>query len=154
METLNPGIYVITGILHFMSGANSHSNLGGNGVFFYLPSTATLRSIAERMSILLRETSTESGGGNGTGPGIVRRHLLYQATGNTTALTLQGGSTTYMEGSLYAPSAAVTVSNGSGATSIGGIYASSLTVTGGSSLVATPTTNEGTLVTTYPKLVQ
>jgi hypothetical protein len=80
--------------------------------------------------------------------------LLYQASGNTTGVSLQGGSSAFIQGSIYTPSAAITVSNGSGATSIGGIYAQSLTVTGGSSLIANSTSNEGTLVTTYPKLVQ
>jgi Flp pilus assembly protein TadG len=154
VETLNPGIYVITGTLHFMSGSGGHSNLGGNGVFFYLPSTANLQIDGGANISLTAGGATESGGGTAPDLGAYDGIILYQATGNATALSLQGGSSTYLEGSLYAPSAAVSVSNGSGATSIGGIYAQSLTVTGGSSLTAKVTTNEGTLVTTYPKLVQ
>jgi len=154
VETLNPGIYVITGTLHFMSGANGHSNLGGNGVFFYLTSTANLQVDGGANINLTAGGATESGGGTAPDLGAYDGILLYQATGNTTALSLQGGSSTYLEGSLYAPSASMTISNGSGATSIGGIYAQTLTVTGGSSLTAIETTNEGTLVTTYPKLVQ
>ncbi len=40
---LNPGIYVINGgTVEFKSGANGHSNTGGNGVFFYLTNNASL----------------------------------------------------------------------------------------------------------------
>lgn len=154
VETMNPGIYVITGTLHFMSGANGHSNLGGNGVFFYLPSTASLQIDSGATVNLVAGGEKESGGSTAPDLGSYDGILLYQATGNATGVSLQGGSSTYIQGSIYAPSAAMTVSNGSGATSIGGIYATSLTVTGGSSLIANSTSNEGTLVTTYPKLVQ
>ncbi len=154
VETLNPGVYVITGVLHFMSGANGHSNLGGNGVFFYLPSGASLQIDSGAVVNLVAGGTKESGGSTAPDLGSYDGVLLYQASGNATAVSLQGGSTAYMQGSFYAPSAAITVSNGSGATSIGGIYAQTLTVTGGSSLTANSTSNEGTLVTTYPKLVQ
>ncbi|HXB63168.1 MAG TPA: pilus assembly protein TadG-related protein [Acidobacteriaceae bacterium] len=154
VETLNPGIYVITGTLNFASGANGHSNIGGNGVFFYLPSTANLVISSGANVNLVAGGATESGGGTAPDLGAYDGILLYQASGNTTGITINGGSTTYMQGAVYAPSAAVTVSNGSGATSIGGIYAQSLTVSGNSNLTVVPTTNEGGLVITYPKLVQ
>lgn len=154
VETLNPGIYVITGVLHFESGANGHSNIGGNGVFFYLPSGASLLTDGGAVVNLVAGGATESGGSTAPDLGVYDGIIIYQASGNATAISLQGGSTSYMEGALYAPSAAVTVSNGSGATSIGGIYAKSLTVSGSSNLTVVPTTNEGGLVITYPKLVQ
>ena len=80
---------------------------------------------------------------------------IDQASGNTTAITIAGGSSSYISGAVYAPSAAVNVNNGSTmALPIGGVYASSLSVTGGTTLNVIQDTNEGSVSIGSPKLVQ
>jgi hypothetical protein len=153
--TLNPGTYVITtGNLHFESGSGGHSNLGGNGVFFYLTGTATLQIDNGANVNLVAGGATLSGGGTAPTVGAYNGIAVYQATGDATAMSIQGGSTTYMNGALYAPSAAITIGNGSGAVLDGGIAASSLTMNGGGTLNAIQDTNEGSLSFGTANLVQ
>ncbi len=153
--TLNPGIYVITsGALHFEFGANNHSNLGGNGVFFYLTGTASL-SIDNGANVnLVAGGTAQANGATAPSLGAYNGILVYQTTPDITALSLQGGSTTYISGSLYAPGAAINVGNGSGATLAGGIVAKSLALTGGGTLKAVAQTNQGSLSTGSAKVVQ
>jgi Flp pilus assembly protein TadG len=159
-DTLNPGIYVITtGKLHFGSGA-SHSNisnLGGNGVFFYLTGTASLVIDGGANVNLVSGGATESGGGTAPVVGAYDGVVVYQDPSDTSAMTLSGGSSSYMNGAVIAPSAALTISGGSGATVMqGGISVSSLTISGGGTVKAILDTNEGSLAvySSKPKLVQ
>jgi Flp pilus assembly protein TadG len=153
--TLNPGTYVITtGELHFESGANGHSNLGGNGVFFYLTGTASLVIDNGANINLVSGGATKSGGGAAPTVGAYNGIAVYQAASDAAAMSIQGGSITYLNGALYAPSAAMTVGNGSGATLNGGVVASSLTMNGGGTLSAVVDTNEGSLSYGSASLVQ
>jgi len=153
--TLNPGIYVISnGELHFESGAGGHSNLGGNGVFFYLLGTASLVIDNGANVNLVAGGATESGGASAPTVGAYNGIVIYQASGDTAAMSLQGGSSSYVNGAIYAPSAPLTIGNGSGATVEGGIVASTLTMNGGGTLTAIADTNEGSLSTGSAKLVQ
>jgi hypothetical protein len=152
---LNPGIYVISnGELHFESGSGGHSNLGGNGVFFYLLGTASLVIDNGANVNLVAGGATESGGASAPTVGSYNGIVIYQASGDTAAMSLQGGSSSYVNGAIYAPSAPLTIGNGSGATVEGGIVASTLTMNGGGTLTAIADTNEGSLSTGSAKLVQ
>jgi hypothetical protein len=152
---LNPGIYVITGTLHFESGANGHSNLGGNGVMFYLAGSANLVIDNGANVNIVAGGSAEQGGGTATSLGSYNGIAIYEASGNTSAISLQGGSNSYIGGAIYAPLAALTVGNGSSMTlPIGGLYASSLIMTGGTTLNVIQDTNEGSVSLGSPKLVQ
>ena len=154
-DTLKPGTYVINGgYLTFESGANGHSNLGGDGVFFYLAGGASLTIDNGANVNLVAGGATESGGGTAPTVGVYNGYLLYQVSGDTVALTVAGGSTSYMNGALYAPSAQIDLSNGSGSTVTGGVVAKSLNMIGGAILNATSTTNEGSLGLGSAKLVQ
>lgn len=153
--TLNPGIYVITtGALHFESGANGHSNLGGNGVFFYLTGTASLIIDNGANVNLVAGNQTVSGGGKAPTVGPYDGILFYQDTSDTAAVSVQGGSFTYINGAMYAPSANMTMGNGSSTTVEGAIAANSLTMNGGGTLTAVADANEGSLVMSYPKIKQ
>jgi len=153
--TLNPGIYVINGgELHFESGASNHSNLGGNGVFFYLTGTASLVIDNGANVNLVAGGATESGGGTAPTVGSYNGIVVYQAAADTQTVQIQGGSSTFMNGALYAPGANIDMANGSGGTIEGGIVASSLTMAGGAILNATTDTNEGSLSIGSPKMVQ
>jgi hypothetical protein len=153
--TLNPGTYVITtGNLHFETGSGGHSNLGGNGVFFYLTGTATLQIDNGANVNLVAGGATLSGGGTAPAVGAYNGIAVYQATGDATAMSIQGGSSTYMNGALYAPSASLTVGNASGAVLNAGIAASSLTINGGGTVNAIEDTNEGSLSYGTANLVQ
>jgi hypothetical protein len=156
--TLNPGIYVITtGALHFESGAGGYSNQGGKGVFFYLTGTASLVIDNGANVSLVSGGATESGGGTAPVVGAYDGVLIFQDPSDTSAMTLAGGSSSYMNGAIIAPSAALTISGGSGATvTEGGISVSSLTITGGATVKAILDTNEGSLAvySSKPKLVQ
>jgi hypothetical protein len=153
--TLNPGIYVITGTLHFESGANGHSNLGGNGVLFYLAGNANLVIDNGANVNLVAGDSGELGGGTAPDLGAYDGIAIYQASGNGSALQIQGGSTSYISGALYAPSATISLANGSSMNyPIGGIVASSLNMAGGGTLNVTNDTNEGSMTIGNAKLVQ
>lgn len=127
--TLNAGIYVISGgTLHFESGGNK----GGSGVVFYLTNNASL-VIDNGANINL--TAPTSGTYNGI--------LVYQDASDATTLSVQGGSSTVMNGALLAPGAAITLGNGSGSAVNAAIVAKSLTMNGGGTLTAASTTNIG-----------
>jgi Flp pilus assembly protein TadG len=152
--TLNPGIYVIdNGELHF----TGNPNLGGNGVFFYLTGTASLVMDGGVNVNLVSGGATESGGGSAPAVGAYDGVLIYQDPNDTSPMTFTGGSQSYMNGAIIAPSAAITISGGSGSTVMeGGINASSLSLTGGATVKAILDTNEGSLsvYSSIPKLVQ
>jgi len=83
--------------------------------------------------------------------------LIYQDPNDTSPMTFTGGSQSYINGAIIAPSAAITISGGSGSTVMeGGITASSLSLTGGATVKAILDTNEGSLsvYSSKPKLVQ
>jgi hypothetical protein len=153
--TLNAGIYVINGgYLTFDAGVNNVSNLGGNGVFFYLIGNSSL-VIQNGANVNLtaggaQEASGATAPSNGAYDGI----LIYQESGSTGSISAQGGSTTFMNGSILAPSAAVTVGNGSGSTVKGSFVAKTLTLSGGGTLTANSSTNEGSLAVGAAKLAQ
>jgi hypothetical protein len=138
--TLNPGIYVINGgELHFESGTNG----GGTGVFFYLVGAANL-VIDNGANVNLSAPTS------GTYSGV----LVYQASGDTAALSVQGGSSASFNGNIYAPSASITLGNGSGSTFNSAIVAQSLTMNGGGTLTSSSTANLGTLNLTVAKIVE
>jgi hypothetical protein len=144
--TLNPGIYVINnGELHFDGG----TNLGGNGVFFYLTGTASLVIDNGASAVLVAGGATESGGA--TAPSVSNNGVsyngivIYQAASDTAGMSLQGGSSTYINGAVYTPGATLTVGNGSGSTFDGGIVASSLVMDGGGVLHAVTDMPEGSV---------
>ena len=80
--------------------------------------------------------------------------LIYQQSGSTGSISVQGGSKTFMNGSILAPSAAVTIGNGSGSTVEGSFVAKTLNMSGGGTLTANTSTNEGSLAVGAAKLVQ
>jgi Flp pilus assembly protein TadG len=141
---LNAGIYVINGgELHFESGANNASNTGGNGVVFYLTGTANL-VIDNGANVNLTAPSS------GTYSGIV----VLQATADTAAISIQGGSNTSFNGAIFAPSSNVTLGNGSGTTLGADLVANTLTMNGGGTLSSTATNNFGTLNVSTAKLTE
>ena len=148
---------ITTGALHFESGAGGHSNLGGNGVFFYLTGTASLVIDSGANVNLVSGGATESGGATAPVVGSYDGVVVFQDPSDTSAITLSGGSSSYMNGAIIAPSAALTASNGSStAVMEGGISVNSLTLTGGAVVKAILDTNEGSLAvySSKPKLVQ
>lgn len=153
--TLNPGVYVINGgELHFESGTNQ----GGNGVFFYLENGASLVIDNGANVNLVAGGNTESNGST-TAPsvgtsGVYNGILFYQQASDTNALSVQGGSSSYFNGSIYAPGAAVTLGNGSGTVITSDLVAQSLTMNGGGTLNSSPTANLGTLNISVAKVVQ
>jgi hypothetical protein len=86
--------------------------------------------------------------------GVYNGILIYEATGDTVAMSLSDGSTAYMEGAILAPSAAITVDNSSGSIVGGQIVASSLIMNGGGTLSATTGVSEGSLTIGTAQLVQ
>lgn len=155
LPTLNPGTYVITeGALHFEYGSGGHSNLGGNGVFFYLTGTASLLVDNGANVNLVAGGNTLASGGTAPTVGVYNGITVYQDTSDTAAISLQGGSSSYLNGAIYAPAATLNVGNGSGARMSGGIVANSLTLTGGGILNATAGTNQGSLAIGSARLLQ
>jgi Flp pilus assembly protein TadG len=153
--TLNPGIYVIaSGNLHFESGANNHSNLGGNGVFFYVASGSIIVDNGANINLIAGGLLEADGKTTAPSTGAYNGLLFYQPSSNTNGMNVAGGSTAVMNGSVYAPGAVYTLNNGSGTSISGGVVASGLTMAGGGTLNATSTTNEGSLNIASPRVVQ
>jgi len=153
--TLNPGTYVISsGVLHFESGTGGRSNLGGNGVFFYLTGTASLVIDNGANVNLVAGAATESGGGTAPNVGSYNGILIYQASSDATAISVQGGATAFLSGAILAPSAAITLGNGSGTTFNSDIVAQSLTMNGGGILSSTPSASLGSFGAGVAKLTQ
>jgi hypothetical protein len=153
--TLNPGIYVINGgVLRFKSGANGYSNQGGQGVFFYLVGTASLVIDNGANLNLVSGGATESGGGTAPTVGSYNGILFYQDSGDTSQITIAGGSSSYMNGAIYAPGAELDMSNGTDTNVKGGVLANSLVLEGGSSFTPITDASEGSLTYGYPKMVQ
>jgi hypothetical protein len=142
-DYLNPGVYVINGgTMHFVSGTTGHgcanssgcSNLGGNGVFIYLANGANLL-IDNGANVNLVAGNTKAADGSTTPDlGSYNGITVYEPTSNTNAMSFQGGSSTYMNGSILAPGAPVTLGNGSGSTTNGGVTAGTFTVNGGGTI--------------------
>jgi Flp pilus assembly protein TadG len=142
--TLNPGIYVINGgTVEFKSGANNKSNLGGNGVFFYLTNGASLVIDNGANVNLVAPTS-------GTYAGT----LIFQDPSDTNAMTIAGGSTVNVSGIIYAPTSNVALNNGSNTTINADFVAYTLTLSGGENLKSYATTNLGTLNLSVAKLTE
>lgn len=142
--TLNPGIYVINGgQLHFTYGANNASNLGGNGVFFYLRGNASL-VIDNGANVNL--TAPTSGAYSGV--------VIFQDPADTQAMSIAGGSNTSFNGSIYAPSSDVTLSNGSNTAIDADLVAKTLTMNGGGTLNSTPAAGMGTLSISVSKVAE
>jgi hypothetical protein len=156
VDTLNPGIYVINGnYLHFEKGDSTHSNYGGNGVFFYLTNGAALQIDNGANVNLVAGGNTTSTGGTASSVGSgYDGILLYQDTSDNGQMTVAGGSTVFMNGALFAPAAQMIFSNGSGTTIEGGIVCTQLIMTGGAVINANANVSEGSLTLTTPKLVQ
>jgi len=157
--TLNPGIYVINGgELHFESGTNG----GGQGVMFFLTNGASLVIDNGANVNLVAGGNTESGGGTAPSTGIYNGILIYEDpggspstdTGDSATVSVQGGSSAYFSGAIYAPLAPVTLGNGSSSTVNADIVAQSLTMNGGGTLTSTASSNLGTLNISVAKLTQ
>jgi Flp pilus assembly protein TadG len=154
LDTLKPGVYVITGYLTFQSGNGTTANLGGQGVFFYLTSTATL-TISNGANVNLVAGATLESNGHTTAPSTGYDGVLfYQATGNSSQIQIQGGSNTFLNGAILAPSADVVLNNGTSNSLNGSIVAQTLTMYGGATLNANPSVNEGSLNISSPRIVE
>jgi Flp pilus assembly protein TadG len=161
--TLNSGIYVISGgELHFESGANNKSNLGGNGVMFFLTNGASIVIDNGANVNLVAGGNSQNGGGTATSISSTYNGILvFEDPGNggadagdTQAVSVQGGSNTYLNGAIYAPLAALTLGNGSGSNVNSNIVAQSLTMNGGGTLNVTASANLGTANSSVAKLSQ
>jgi Flp pilus assembly protein TadG len=149
--TLNPGIYVINGgELHFESGTNG----GGNGVLFYLTGNANLVIDNGANVNLVAGGNTESGGGTAPSTGAYNGILIYQDANDSKTISIQGGSSAFFSGGIYAPSAAISLGNGSGTTVNADIVAQSLTMNGGGTLQSSSGANLGTLNISTAKVTQ
>lgn len=97
--TLNPGTYIMRNVVIKPGGNGS---LSGQGVTIFLMENSQLYINANEQVNLSPPTS-------GPYAGIT----IYQAHGNTQALTLNGGSGSLISGFIYAPDAAITYTGNS-----------------------------------------
>jgi len=156
VTTLNPGIYVINGkTLHFNSGG---PNLGGNGVVFYLTNGANL-AIDNGANVILWPGAIRWRGAELLkAQGFTTASFFYQDPGYPAAandptndagdaqpISIQGGSTVFINGEIVAPLADVTLGNGSSGTVAASMVVKSLTMNGGGTLTSSASTNLGNL---------
>jgi hypothetical protein len=165
-DILNPGTYVINGgSLHFLSGTSgfgcaysSCSNLGGNGVFFYLTNGASL-TIDGGANVNLVSGGANQYSGSAApsiGPGY-DGILIFQNPSDSAAITFSGGANVYMNGGIIAPNAPLSISNGSAASLIeGALNVNGLNITGGATVKTVTDTNASTIsvFNPFPALVQ
>lgn len=118
--TLTPGLYIINGSFTLGGGVS----VTGNGVTFYFPSNGDQINIANGVTDTLSAPTT------GTYAGI----LFYQNPADTSAVQLEGGANSNLQGVIYAPSAPLLVENGTGTKTYVDIVSNSLTIDGGISL--------------------
>jgi Flp pilus assembly protein TadG len=146
--TVNSGIYVINGgSLHFESGTIN----GGSGVFFYLIGNASL-TIDNGANVNL--TAFTSGPYSGI--------LVYQpgpeasptTAEDTQPLSIQGGSNTSFNGSIYAPAAGLTLGNGSSTAITADVVAKTLTMNGGGTLSSTASAGMGSYNASSAKVAE
>ena len=114
--TFKPGLYIINGAMT----VNGGSPVTGTGVTFYFPVGGSLNFSNGATFNLTAPTS-------GTYDGI----LFYQNRSNSTAVSIQGGTTSTLAGILYFPDANVALSGGSSTSTYASVIASSLTFSGG-----------------------
>jgi hypothetical protein len=130
--TLKPGIYIINGSLT----VNGGSPVTGTGVTFYFPAGGSLNLSNGATFNLTAPTS-------GTYDGI----LFYQNRSNSTAVSIQGGTTSTLVGILYFPDANLTLSGGSSTSTYASVVASTLTFSGGITLKNYALVNSSTPLT-------
>lgn len=135
--TINPGIYVITGAMSFNSG----TNLGGTGVLFYLVGSSASVTIQNGATVNL--TAMTSGAYSGV--------LFFQDRADAHAASIEGGSSSVIDGVLYFPDAPLTVGNGTTTNIQTPMIAQTITFVGGSNFTNSQYAN--TPLTT-PKLVE
>ena len=169
-DILNPGIYVIDGgSLHFESGssnayggytcANSQcSNLGGNGVFFYLTNGASLTMDGGANVNLVSGGANQLNGSTAPSIGLGYNGILvFEDPADTAAITFDGGSNVYLNGGIIAPNAPLNISGGSSASLIEGtLNVNGLNISGGTTVKTVTDTNASTIsvFNPYPALVQ
>lgn len=121
--TLNPGTYVMRNVTIKPGGNGS---LTGQGVTIFLMEGSQLYINANEV-VNLSPPST------GPYAGIT----IFQGHGNTSALTINGGSGSVVSGFIYAPDAAITYAGNSDMSSAGGclrLVADTVTMTGNSAI--------------------
>ena len=121
--TLNPGTYIMRNVVIKPGGNGS---LSGQGVTIFLMENSQLYINANEQVNLSPPTS-------GPYAGIT----IYQARGNTQALTLNGGSGSLVSGFIYAPDAAITYAGNSDMTAQGSclrLVGDTVTMTGNSAV--------------------
>ena len=144
VTTLKPGIYVINGgTLEFKSGANGWSNLGGQGVFFYLTNGASLAIDNGANTDLVAMSS-----------GAYKGVLFYQDPSDTSGITLGGGASSIIEGDIVAPSAVLTDGNYESITIYGDVVVNKVVSTGSGSLTLKPNEVTGGVTVSPPRLVE
>jgi Flp pilus assembly protein TadG len=131
--TLNPGVYYITGSMV----VNGNPTVNGTGVTIYLASSAA--SFTDNGNTTLNLSAPTSGALNGI--------LFYQNPSDTNTLTINGSSTSSLQGIFYAPTANLVV-NGSGSTSFYTAFVvGSLTFNGTGTLLDYASINAGSPLT-------
>jgi Flp pilus assembly protein TadG len=154
-DTLKPGTYVIaSGWLTFDTGSGGHSNLGGNGVFFYLTGSAALQVSAGANVNLVAGGATEAGGATAPTVGVYNGLLIYQAASDTSAMSISAGSTGYMNGGILAPGAALTLDNSTSSINSGPLVVNSLVMSGSGTVNGIASYAEGNLSIGTAQLVQ
>ena len=131
--TLNPGTYIMRNVVIKPGGNGS---LSGQGVTIFLMENSQLYINANEQVNLSPPTS-------GPYQGIT----IYQAHGNTQALTLNGGSGSLVSGFIYAPDAAITYTGNSDMSAQGSclrLVGDTVAMTGNSSVKSDCTAELGT----------
>lgn len=118
--TFTPGIYVINGNFHLQGGVS----FTATGVTFYFPNPGNTITIDNGVTATLTAPTT------GSTAGI----LFYQNPADTSAINLQGGANSNLQGVIYAPTAPLNVANGTGTNTYVDLVVKSITIAGGANL--------------------
>jgi hypothetical protein len=115
--TLAPGLYYMNGSINVDSGAT----LSGTGVELYFVNGSLQPNSSSTVQLTAPATSSSTAG-------TTANMVVWEASSNSSGMTIDTGSSSYFNGVIYLPTQTLTLNSGSGVTINNGATATALDV--------------------------